>query len=403
MINTNYKNFAPRIGVAYSPSDKWSVRTGIGMFYSQESKNSIFDMNRGLGGRTGNVASPAYLPPTFTYSNFINTAALPVTLPVGLTWGANPHLPTTYSMQYLLNIQRTLGKSTTLEVGYNGSQSRHLDHLINQNQPVLNASLPYVSRLPYPEFGASGIQWLNADSNGNYNGMSAKLTQRLGNNLNTLIAYTWSRSLDDSSAIRGTGNDFSPENALCPNSCEYGPSAFNVKHRFVASILYSLPFGKGMKFLNHGGVVNEVVGGWQFSTIATLQSGIPTETTSWDSGQTDAVPPSSRLNCTGLNPNLCPASAASSAGITRRRSATPMQHLGKLWPQQPVGPAHREHRFFGDQVFPHQRPTECTVPRGNVQCSQPCGIGCSQCKLEWQQRGWGGSPVEFWLDHLALE
>ena len=48
-----------------------------------------------------------------------------------------------------------------------------------------------------------------------------------------------------------------------------------------------------------------MVGGWQFSTIATLQSGIPTETTSWDSGQTDFVPPSSRLNCiAGLSPIL---------------------------------------------------------------------------------------------------
>ncbi len=55
LINTNYNNFAPRLGIAWSPSDKWSIRTGFGIFYSQESKNSIFDLNRGLGGRTGQV------------------------------------------------------------------------------------------------------------------------------------------------------------------------------------------------------------------------------------------------------------------------------------------------------------------------------------------------------------
>ena len=53
LINTNWRNFAPRFGVAYSPSDKWSVRAGFGIFYSEESKNSIFDLARAdFGGRT---------------------------------------------------------------------------------------------------------------------------------------------------------------------------------------------------------------------------------------------------------------------------------------------------------------------------------------------------------------
>ena len=69
-----------------------------------------------------------------SYSNFINASVLPVTLPVGLTWGADYYLPTTYSMTYLLNIQRTLGTSTTLEAGYSGSQSRHLYGFQTLNQ-----------------------------------------------------------------------------------------------------------------------------------------------------------------------------------------------------------------------------------------------------------------------------
>ena len=50
LINTDYNNFAPRLGIAFSPSAKWSIRTGFGMFYSQESKNSIFDMSRATAG-----------------------------------------------------------------------------------------------------------------------------------------------------------------------------------------------------------------------------------------------------------------------------------------------------------------------------------------------------------------
>ncbi len=303
LINTNYNNFAPRLGIAWSPSNKWAIRTGFGIFYSQESKNSIFDLNRGLGGRTGQVTQTTYGQPTITYQNFINTSQLPVTVPVGLTWGANHILPTSYSMQYLLNVQRTLGKSSTLEVGYNGSESRHLDSLINAAAPIPGTA-PILSRLPYPEFGAAGIQFLKADGVGNYNGLGAKLSQRFGNNLTTLISYTYSRSLDDSSAIRGPGNDFVPPNARC-RSCDYGPSDFNIPHRFVASILYTLPFGKGQRFLNRGGVVNQVAGGWEFSTITTAQSGAATETSSWDAAGVVFSPSGERLNCVaGANPVL---------------------------------------------------------------------------------------------------
>jgi hypothetical protein len=300
LINTNYRDFAPRIGIAYSPSEKWSIRAGFGIFYSMESKNSIFDLARGMGGRATTLAPTTWGPPTFSYTDFLNTASLPVTIPVGLTWGAAQHLPDSSTLQYVLNIQRMLGRATTLETGYTGSVSRHLAYLLNENQGILNPALPAVQRLPYPEWGASGIQYLMADASGNYNSLSLKLTQRFGANLNSLLAYTWSKSLDDTSNIRGTvGSDFSPQNALCPTRCEYGPSDFNIPHRFVASILYLLPFGKGQPFLNHGGVINQIVGGWQLSTITTLQSGGVVNTSSWDSGGTNFISNATRLNCNG--------------------------------------------------------------------------------------------------------
>lgn len=305
LINTNYHDFAPRVGIAWSPSDKWSVRTGFGIFYSMESKNSIFDLSRGMGGRATTLAPSTWAAPTFTYTNFLNTASLPVTIPVGLTWGAAQHLPDSSSMQYIFNVQRRLGQSTTVEADYTGSVSRHLAYLLDENQGIVNPLLPAVQRLPYPEWGASGIQYLMADANGNYNAFSVKLTQRFTNNLDSLLAYTWAKSLDDTSNIRGTvGADFSPQNALCPTKCEYGPSDFNIPQRFVASVLYTLPFGKGQRFLNQGGVVNQVIGGWQVSTITTLQSGGVVDTSSWDSAGTNFISNATRLDCTGLSPVL---------------------------------------------------------------------------------------------------
>ncbi len=301
LVKTDYNNFAPRLGIAWSPSDKWSFRTGFGVFFSQESKNSVFDLNRGLGGRTGQVTQTAYGKPTFGYTNFIDTSALPVTLPIGLTWGVNYDLPTTYSLTYLLNVQRTLGKSSTLEVGYNGSQSRKVANLINAGQPLPGTSA-VITRMPYPEFGAAGIQFLKDDGIANYNGLGTKLSQRFGTSLSTLLSYTWSKSMDDGSAIRGPGNDFSAENARC-RACEYAVSSFNVPHRFVATVGYALPFGRGRALLKNSAIANQVVGGWQINTIGTLQSGSVIDTASgWDSAGVVFSPNSNRLNCNaGVN------------------------------------------------------------------------------------------------------
>jgi len=210
-------------------------------------------------------------------------------------------MPTTYSMTYVLNVQRVIGSHTTLEVGYNGSLSRKLANLINAAQP-LPGSTPVITRMPYPEFGAAGIQFLKADGVGNYNGMGAKLTQRFSNNLTTLFSYTWSKSLDDGSAIRGPGNDFVAENARC-RACDYGYSTFDTPHRFVGSVIYTLPFGKGQALLNHNRILDKVVGGWQISTITTIQSGAVTETSSWDSAGVVFSPNGNRTNCVaGVNP-----------------------------------------------------------------------------------------------------
>jgi hypothetical protein len=299
MVQTDYNNFAPRLGIAYSPSATWSLRAGFGVFYSQESKNSIFDLNRATGGRANPVIDLQGVP-TVTFQNFIDTAQLPVKFAPGLTWGVDPRLRNTYTMQYLFNVQRSFGSSSTVEFGYTGNQTRKVAYLVNANAPLPGITT-FDAREPYPEW--HGIQYLNGDGIANYNAFSAKLTQRFARSLTTLFSYTWSKALDENSAIRGTGSDFTLENQRC-RSCDYGPAGFNVPQRFVASVLYTLPFGKGAKFLNHGGVVNQVVGGWQVSTITTLQSGTSINPDSWDSaGMGAGFPHSNRLHCVaGVDP-----------------------------------------------------------------------------------------------------
>jgi hypothetical protein len=315
LIASDWNLLAPRFGVAYSPSSKWSFRTGFGIFYSQETANSRFDLNRGTSGRASQTPNLG-VAPTVTYLNFFSRATLPVLIPPGLTWGVAPDIGTPYAMNYLFNIQRQLGSGSTLEVSYSGLLDRHLQNqnngagLLPYNAPGVPSGITSpAARAPYPEF-QSGIELTEGGGRGNYNALGIKVTQRLASGLTSLVSYTWSKALDDGSAIRGTGitgqnlGDMYPEDPRC-RKCERGPSAFNTPTRLVASIVYDLPFGKGKSFVNHGGVVNQLVGGWQTSGIFTAQSGRPLYMMAgWDAAGQVIVGNQDRLNSTGIDPYL---------------------------------------------------------------------------------------------------
>ncbi len=299
MVNTDFRNFGPRFGIAYSPTSNWSIRAGFGIFYSQETANSKFDVNRGTAGRLTDLP-PTQVAPTLTYGNSLSTAILPVPLNPGLTWAIAQDIKTPTSMMFVFNVQRQLGASSTLELGYQGVLDRHL-----QNQYNADAGVPGIAaaqtRVPYPMY-SSGIELTEGWGTGRYNSLSTKLSQRFKAGLTTLVSFTWSKALDNGSAIRGTTGDQYPENPYCILQCEWGPSGFNTPLRLVTSILYELPFGRGKAFLNHNGFANTVVGGWQLTTIFTAQSGRPLNTVSWDAGGQIVQPSSNRLNSTGIDP-----------------------------------------------------------------------------------------------------
>jgi hypothetical protein len=94
-----------------------------------------------------------------------------------------------------------------------------------------------------------------------------------------MAGYTYSKSLDDGSSPRPQNTAFttSPQNGLCLR-CEYSPSDSDSPHRFVASTLYELPFGKGKQRLNQG-IASQILGGWQLTSIFSKSSGFPIQIT----------------------------------------------------------------------------------------------------------------------------
>jgi len=273
-------NFAPRFGWAYNPSEKWSFRAGTGIFYMQDTGNPRFDMARNLSGRRRD--NTLLLTPDLTFSapfrggtataNDCGVAPPLVCLSNVYVLGNMPNRKTPYMFQYLFNVQRELGASTALEIGYLGSQSHRLERMFDWNETIPGVTGSVQSRKPYPEF--TKVQEVGNVAEAKYNSLAVKLTRRLHDGLSILGGYTFSKSTDNGSGIRTlNGDTLFPQDSFCLD-CEWGLSVFDVRHRFVASILYELPFGPGKPFLESG-VGGAILGGWQISTILNAASGFP--------------------------------------------------------------------------------------------------------------------------------
>jgi carboxypeptidase family protein len=259
--NTNL--WGPRIGFAWVPfgARKWVVRAGYGLYYSRPLIgtyiNSSFD-------NLPNSRSVTILSPTMAN-------------PGGGSEGlASPNL-TALDLnmkaatinQWSLNIQRELRKDTILSVGYVGSSGSHLMRPLNLNTPLpdptIVSSTPSLnSKRPY--LGWGNITQRQSSASSNYHSLQAKFDQRLKDTFNLGVAYTYSKSIDNSSSERNA-TDLPPNNNDA--SLERGPSDFDRKHIFTTNFIWYMPK------LVKGGFAGGFLNGWQFSGIGRWWSGTP--------------------------------------------------------------------------------------------------------------------------------
>ncbi|MBK5293660.1 MAG: TonB-dependent receptor, partial [Acidobacteriia bacterium] len=324
-----YGGFGPRIGLAYTVDPKTVIRSAFGRSFSKVSVVTgsghfsgfigQYDFSSGDQGVTPafklDDGLPAYplpprIDPTFSNNNNVDHWQLAdaVRAPENLYW--------TFS------VQRQLSSNTVLEASYNATAGSHLQtSVVNINQvptavmnnliaqygavqaqnilradissalavssgfrpPYANFTNPSIQRTtrnvaqsqrPYPQYlnVVTGGQGGDKSGHSSYHAMVLKLERRFTSGLTFQWNYTLSKIITDSDSYdAGGGSAMDQYNRRLEKSI----GRFDQTHALKLSTIYELPFGKGRKFMNSGGVANAVLGGWRISGIMTYASGFP--------------------------------------------------------------------------------------------------------------------------------
>ena len=314
LYNTRYNNFAPRVSVAYRPTEKLVLRTGFGIFFlpnytTWSMPTQGFSQTTPFVGTVNGITPQNLLSNPFP-SGVINPPgnSLGGLTNVGLGVSAVGRLRTSpYVQQWTFGFQYALSQNDSFEISYVGNHGvklpysdTQLNQLAPQNLTLGNALLQSVPNpfygiipssscgldqatvpraqllRPYPQYcSVDQLQTLGASSW--YHAMTVEYNHHFSHGLQVLASYTWSKYLDNSQGTQQwTSGPASSVRNWYNLSAEKSVDGNDVPHSVVMSFVEELPFGKGRAVgSNWGPVTNGVLGGWQVSSVISLKSGLP--------------------------------------------------------------------------------------------------------------------------------
>ncbi|MBV9081527.1 MAG: TonB-dependent receptor [Acidobacteriaceae bacterium] len=266
-------DWQPRVGFAWSVTPKTVVRSGFGVFYGYLGGDQQTELGTNNYPFSIFTSTPSYTqppkgsaPPPLFLNNPLATAQ--ASAPSLKSNPANLKRPSEYQMNF--TIERELPATTTISAAYVGALARHLE---DQNdwccyydipQPwgvVLPAGQTAVQ--PYPQFAFMELK--SSQDNSSYQSFQVKATNRFNQGLTFTAAYTYSKL---TGAIVGWSDPRFP-------NLDHGPLDGDLRHSLVVSYVWQLPFGTGRRFVNTGGLLNTLIGGWQFTNIISKRTGFP--------------------------------------------------------------------------------------------------------------------------------
>jgi hypothetical protein len=350
------KNFQPRLGFAWDPSNngRTSVRGGYAILTEQPR-----DIAAALAGNPP-LNIPVSLPAGTTTSlgRALNDVQASGTIaPTSI----DKNFDSSYMQSWNFNVQREVAGGIAVSIGYYGSKGTHLQVTRNANQ-LINGVRPF-ARLSAaspisPNTGLTNITQRESVGTSDYNGLWLTANKRFARGLSFNTSYTFSKSIDISSRTNLASLTTSPvpiQDAFNLRGSR-GLSDFDTRHRFVISTIYELPF-KGNRFFE----------GWQLSTIIQDQSGNPLNVLSGSSPTTninnltgaatvrpDLIGPVKMIRnvnqwfsnsvCDPTDPSNCPAGATFGIPVSFVNGARVL-HFGSLGRNAITGPGFNDVDF----------------------------------------------------------
>ena len=269
--NPDKRNFAPRFGIAYTPhwgrflfgDGKTVIRAGYGIFYdglftnitvnSQQSQPNTFggSITPGLGRGVPHASTFPGIGPTLNSTLFSESMA------------SNLHNPLT--QQWNVDVQRELPLGLVLTLAYVGTRGEHLFTNQDFNPAVgFDAFGNYI--YTNPNFGEIGIRTNAGDSW--YNSGQVEVERRI-HSLILRGAYTYSKFMDDTSDVNLTTGQSTYSQILSDQRSDWGASAYDRRHRFTVAYSWFIPY------FHHNPFLKALTDQWEWSGIATVESGTP--------------------------------------------------------------------------------------------------------------------------------
>ena len=266
LITPDYKNFAPRFGLAWRPfgGNRTVIRGGYGIFY-------------GSAGLMINLYAALSAVFPFSITQTINHTAVPSYLTLANPFPVPPNLAgasTTvsgfqtpvlqpYAQNWNFIAEEALGANMAIEIGYSGSKGTHLARAYNLNQPSHRSAALPTGITPFPQWGTITYFCYCFDST--YNAFTVTLRRRFARNFFYRINYSYSKAIDDGSELQGQGaGGYAGLQDSTNRALERGRADFDMPHVFTTSFSWVVPW-----------TGNVFIRGWQLAGSGIAHTGTP--------------------------------------------------------------------------------------------------------------------------------